>query len=194
MLALPKLVITPPSREPTPQLLIAPADWERYPGITIGIPPPPPPKPKPSSRPPSYRPPPPPAEPFDLPTPTLERFWVSGRARGAGWAPASEATSPIHDAADDAYMAAFGEKFEYDYSEEKEGEKAAEKYAAFTSAYAHVHESGWRQRQRRGSRPPPPVRPLDLPGSPGARAAEVECRHEVKRHRRGNGWWSIGKW
>ncbi|CAK9780802.1 unnamed protein product [Cutaneotrichosporon oleaginosum] len=209
-LTLPKLIITPPSREPTPQLIIVPADWERYPGITFAVPVPAPQPPRAHAhhqRPPAYRPPAPPVEQFDLPTPTSEKRWhVSGRARGAGWA--TSETSLIHDAADDAYMAAFGEalfdfyaeeksgrisleKAEYDYSEEKEGCRDAAPYAAYTSAYARAGEAGaWRQRQRRGSRPPPPVKPLDLPGS-GARAV-APGNPETKRPRRSS-WWSLGK-
>ncbi|GMK53960.1 hypothetical protein CspeluHIS016_0105460 [Cutaneotrichosporon spelunceum] len=219
MLVAPTLVITPPSREPSPGPHPA-ISMERRPPIAG-------PPPRPARK--QHRP----VVVFDSPmrtsTPTLQRRWhVAGRT--GGWQ-----TSLIHDAADDAYMASFDTAFDvgiwsegplsgsrpgsdsdsgsgsgsgsrsgastdmsdtsdssdatYEYTEETEGEVRAEVQDASASTGAYRGRA-WRTRTRKG-RLPPPVRPLDLPGSrPGH---TLEAVQNESQNRPNSSWWSR-KW
>lgn len=136
------------------------------------------------------------------------------KAREAGFAPERRDKARRSDAAKEAgWHERPSEAAEAGFSDSK----GSDGYVAFTTAYARVGEAymdsmttdrpmtslSRKRPQRAMSRPPPPVMPLDLPGSRRSAVpehSEVDEKREVEkveedqsRHRRRSSWWSLGR-
>lgn len=109
--------------------------------------------------------------------------------------------APSYDEHDDDKI------IEYPADEKEEKSMDSEKsYAAFTTAYADIvpqYVDSWTLRSvsRKDGRRPPPVRPLDLPGSrvrteregKDEKGETREVRHVERREAKGlrKGWWAL---